>query len=224
MVLCRAVTLPCFHSREPWSSFLPSTTHGALLGRNGHVWLCLNGSSWQWLLLTLVQGGSTCGAERCAGRRALPPLDIRCSTEWHSLPRGTRWTLLMPLLKASPPVATSGGPAVDPAHGAALQLQIRLWSLPPGVVCLSACFRRWARHVTWMVCTFAVVEFYSSVRLPHILWTLLASCVQWTACAHAYSSHCMRASCETASLSDAGQSRSWYQNTCVTHSECAHYA
>lgn len=106
---------------------------------------------------------------------------------------------------------------MDPTHGAALQLHNRLWSLPPDVACLSACFRHCARHVAWMVCTFAVVEFYSSVRLPHILWTLLASCVQWTACAHTYSSHFSRASCETAPLSDATQSRSWYPNTHVSH-------
>ena len=111
--------------REPWSSFLPSTVDGALLGRDGHVWPCLSGSSHQWLLPTLVHGGYICGAERCAGRRALPPLDIKCSTEWHSLPGGTRWTLLMPLLKASPPMATTGGPAVDPAHRATLQLQTK---------------------------------------------------------------------------------------------------
>ena len=195
-----------------------------MLGRDGRAWPCLSGSARQWLLPTLVQGGGICGPERCAGRRALPPLDIKCSTEWHSLPGGTRWPLLMPLLKASPPMATTGGPAVDPTHGAALQLHNRLWSLPPDVACLSACFRRCARHVAWMVCTFAVVEFYSSVRLPHMLWTLLASCVQWTACAHTYSSHFSRASCETAPLSDATQSRSWYQYACVTHPERARYA
>ena len=141
---CRAVGPPVFTVREPWSSFLPSTAHGALLGRDGRAWPCLSGSARQWLLPTLVQGGDICGPERCAGRRALPPLDIKCSTEWHSLPGGTRWTLLMPLLKASPPMATTGGPAVDPAHRATLQLQSRHWSLPPDVVCLSACFRRCA--------------------------------------------------------------------------------
>ena len=111
-----AVGPPVFTVREPWSSFLPSTVDGALLGRDGHVWPCLSGSSHQWLLPTLVHGGYICGAERCAGRRALPPLDIRCSTEWHSLSGGTRWPLLMPLLKASHPMATTGGPAVDPTH------------------------------------------------------------------------------------------------------------
>ena len=47
----------------------------------------------------------------------------------------------------------------------------------------------------------------SSVRLPHILWTLSMSCVQWIACAGAYSSRCARASREIAPVVGRGRSR-----------------
>ena len=80
--------------------------------------------------------------EQHAWRRALPPLDVKCSSVWCSFPAAmakARWCLR---LEASLPALTSGGRAMNPNQGRALQHRRRLWSLPPHALCMPECCGR----------------------------------------------------------------------------------
>ena len=67
-------------------------------------------------------------------------------------------------------------------------------------LCPSLCFRCLrvsdvcTQCVTWMVSVSSFVDGSTSIRQPHILWKLSASCARWTACGRSYSSRCARVS------------------------------
>ena len=82
------------------------------------------------------------GREQHAWRRALPPLDVKCSSVWCSFPAAMAKARWCPRLEASLPALTSGGRAMDPIEGNAPQHQRRQWSLPPHALCMPGCCGR----------------------------------------------------------------------------------
>jgi hypothetical protein len=169
----------------------------------------------------MAPSGSIGGCGQHAGRRALPPLDIKCSTVWHSFPTAVAKARWWPRLHASPPGLTSGGRAMIPYQGSALQHRRRQWSLPAHVHRMPGCSRRLRMTHCWMISTSSFVESVDCDRAVKSLWKLWMSSFRWNACEHAYLSRCARDSSEDAPVPNAGPSRSWCQNACAVHPECA---
>jgi hypothetical protein len=176
--------------------FPSSTAHGARVARDGHAWPCVSGAARHWLLPALAPVYGIGSPRQLARRRALPPLDIKCSTVWHSLPpdwqkrRGAGcWRHLFPLRRLA------GAPWISPteqrgsfkyANGLCRRLFFACQPVPD--VC--------AWRVTWMVFTFALVDLFGYEHAVKCLWKSWSSSFAWNACACACSSRCARASCE----------------------------
>ena len=132
------------------------------------------------------------GRGRLDWRPALPPVDNKCRTAWlahrPAVAKARRWQVV----KASPPAWSVGGPAIEASFRAALQHQLRQWSLPPPCLSMPACSDVCAECVACMVFTFAYVRYFTYDQATKSPWKLRSSRVGWTACACTYSSRCAR--------------------------------
>ena len=106
---------------------------GARVGLAGTHGSAESGAARQLMVPSMAPSGSIGGCGQHAGRRALPPLNIKCSTVWHSIPTAVAKTRWWPRLHEPLPGLTSGGRAMIPYQGSALQHRRRQWSLPAHV-------------------------------------------------------------------------------------------
>jgi hypothetical protein len=145
----------------------------------------------------VVVGGLT-GGERC---RRLTSVAARCG--WHTIsegrsPRGAGYWMLLCLFQ--PWAGAPWNPPADQhcsikyANGLCRRLVFPCPWVPD--VCV------WC--VTWMVCTFALVDFFGYDHAVKCLWKPWSSSFAWNACACACSSCCARAPCEIVTVVNGG--------------------
>ena len=128
------------------------------------------GTARQLMMSSMAPIGSIGGRGQHAGRRALPPLDIKCSTVRHSLPAAVAKARWWPLLHASLPALTSGGRAIVPSEGNNLQHRRHQRPLPQHVLCMPGCSGRLRLTLCWMVSTFSFVDSYGYDGAVKSLW------------------------------------------------------
>ena len=208
-------------SKEPRRSF---SNGGGRVCTCGHDPPCQSRGAGQWLKLPLAPTPALFMVNSGPWLRTLSLAHIKCSNAWLAVDGCGDQTSSGKWSKRLFPLQRWAGARCNLTVDKCCSIKYAVGLCPRHVFPGPWVTDGSARCVTWMVSTFAVIDLGSSSQDPHILWTLSTSCVQWTACARAYSARCARSYRETATVSVVARSRSWRQNACAVQPECARSA
>ena len=106
------------------------------------------------------------------GQGSRQTLEDAASRVWHARPQAikARW---LQWFNSSLPALTAGGRAIHPTFGAALQHEIRLWSLPPPLLPMPGASERVPHASSESLTFFVRFDLQTPNRVAHIVWKLL---------------------------------------------------